>query len=292
MKTKTTTTLILSLMLLTGCEKPCFDVEAEDGETAVQVDGKKFTFTVKGDFGTATFTRAYLQSDGQDMTDLYVFDYVDGACVQTLHQSSGDADFGVPVMRLAYGEHHVYFVASRGYEPTVDQQGHTITWGTPKDTFWKDYQVSVVSTSNGNRAVTLDRVATKMRVVVNDAVPSECASITVTPERWYYGLDYVSGAAVSAQQKERSVSVPSSYAGTTGQLTVSIFGLSSPDEWTTNIGIQARDNNGNVIGSASISGAPFKANRSTEYSGNLFVSGGSMNVSLKNEWETAMTGTW
>lgn len=290
--------LLFAMMSLAACEK----VEVVDGPTPEEWEDvlvnytKKFTFTVKGDFGAATFnaprTRGYLQADGQSMTDLWVFDYMDGQLVQSVHQTADDEGWGKPSMSLAYGSHHVYFVASRGEGATFDSEGHTITWTGPRDTFWKDYEVEVVSTSNGNRAVTLDRVATKLRVVVADEVPTGCAAVIVTPARWYYGWDYVNGAAVAAQQTERRVDVPESYAGTTGQLSVSIFGLSGADEWVTNVGILAQDAEGGVLGSATISGAPFKANRSTEYSGNLFGSAGGLDVSVNVDWETPKTGTW
>lgn len=290
--------LLLAMVSLAACEK----VEVVDGPTPEEweeVDytyAKKFTFTVKGDFGAATFnaprTRGYLQADGQSMTDLWVFDYMDGLLVQSVHQTADDETWGKPTMALAYGSHHVYFVASRGEGATLDAEGHTITWTGPRDTFWKDYEVEVVSTSNGNRAVTLDRVATKLRVVVADEVPTGCAAVVITPARWYYGWDYVNGVAVAAQQTERRVTVPESYVGTTGQLAVSIFGLSGADEWVTNVSIQAQDSEGGVLGSATITGAPFKANRSTEYSGNLFGSAGGLDVSVNGDWESPKTGTW
>lgn len=282
--------MMLAGLLVAACEKPVLGV-VED-ENVGENPFKKFTFTVKGDFGAATFTRGYLQADGQSMTDLWVFDYVDGTCVQTVHQTPTDADWGQPKISLSYGRHHVYFVASRGEGATLDADGHTITWTGPRDTFWKDYEVDVVSTSNGNRAVTLDRVATKVRIVVNDDVPATCKAVTVTPERWYYGWDYVGGVAVAQQQTERKVSVPESYVGTTGQLAVSIFGLSSTDEWVTNVAVKALGDGDAVIGSATITGAPFKANRSTEYSGNLFGSAGGLDISVNGDWETPKTGTW
>lgn len=288
--------LLLGILSLFGCQK--FEEESQepappDEWSIIHLNEmKKFTFTIKGDFVAAAFSRAYLQADGQDMTDLWVFDYMAGQCVQSLHLTKDDENFGKPVMYLTYGAHHVYFVASRGEEPTLDAEGHVLVWSSPRDTFWKDYAVEVVTTSNGNRAVTLDRVATKLRLVVNDEVPAGCASVTVMPDRWYYGLDYLTGEAVSAQKKERSVAVPASYIGTTGQLAVSIFGLSGADEWTTNLSVAARDAEGNSIGSASIAGAPFVRNRATEYSGNLFASGGAMDISLSAEWQPSYTGTW
>lgn len=278
--------MALAVALITACEKVDIDENASEEPSSV-VDGKtkKFTFTVKGDFGTPTFTRGYLQADGKDMTDLWVFDYVDGVMVQQLHQTNEDEDFGTPTMNLAYGAHHIYFVASRGVSPTLTTESHMITWGSVRDTFYKDYEVSVVSTSNGNRAVTLDRVATKMKVTITDEVPSGCASITITPTMWYYGLDYVDGSVVSGQEKAVSVTVPSSYAGTSGELMVSIFGIGKATEYTTDVSIVAKDGDENVIGSATLEDAPFKRNRGTEYSGTLFSgSGGLVSVSLSADW--------
>ena len=287
--------MLTCLSMLSACEKANIEEEQPEPEEWVTIDhryAKKFTFTVKGDFGAATFTRGYLQADDQSMTNLWVYDYMDGKLVQSLHQSPTDANWGTPQMSLPYGSHHVYFVASRGDEPAVDMEAHTITWGTPRDAFWKDYEVEVVNTSNGNRAVTLDRVATKLRLAINDEVPTGCAAVNVTPDRWYYGLDYVTGEAVTAKKQTRTVSVPASYIGTTGQMVVSIFGLSGADEWVTNVAITATDADGGVLGSATIAGAPFKRNRATEYSGNLFGSAGGLDVGVNVQWESPKTGTW
>ena len=285
----------LCAIAFSSCQKGVETPEPDEPEEWGYIDiskAKKFTFTVKGDFGAAAFTRAYLQADGKDMTDLWVFDYMNGQCIQKLHQTADDENWGAPQMSLPYGQHHVYFVASRGGEPSVNETDHIISWGTVRDTFWKDYAVSVVNTSNGNRAVTLDRVCTKVKLTVNDEVSASCASIEVTPSVWYYGLDYVTGEAVSAQTKTLSVDVPNSYVGTTGQLFVSVFGISGLDEWTTNVSVAAKDGSGNVIGSATINGAPFVRNRASEYSGNLFGSGGVLDVSLSQDWQTAHVGTW
>lgn len=285
----------LLLLILCCIQYSCEKIEIngdEYDEYPQTILTKRFTFTVKGDFGAATFTRGYLQADGQSMTDLWVFDYVDGQCVQSVHQTASDEAWGKPSMALAYGSHHVYFVASRGDEPTVDSEAHTITWGTPRDAFWKDYEVEVVNTSNGNRAVTLDRVATKLRLTIQDEVPTGCAEVNVTPDRWYYGLDYVTGDAVTAKKQTRTVSVPESYIGTSGQMAVSIFGVSGADEWVTNVAVTATDSEGKVLGSANIAGVPFKRNRATEYSGNLFGSAGGLDVSVSDTWENPRTGTW
>ena len=282
-------------LTMTACEKA---IEVPDGEASGVAEEplkmKKFTFTMKGDFGDDwKQTRGYLAADGRDLTDVWVLDYMNGELVQQLHQGDNTADdFGKPVMSLAYGSHHVYFVASRGTTPTLNAGAHSIVWEKPSDTFWKDYEVNVVSTSNGNRAVTLDRVATKLKLTVTDEVKAECAEISVEPGTWYYGWDYVNGAAIGQQQMERVVAVPANLVGTTGQLVVNIFGLSGSTEWTTDVTVSARTAEHAVIGTATMTDVPFKANRATEYSGPLFGSGGSLTLSLNTDWLDAETGTW
>ena len=97
---------------------------------------------------------------------------------------------------------------------------------------------------------------------------------------------------MSAQSQEMTVDIPSSYVGTSGQLMASFFSVSAEDEWTTNISVKAKTSDGGVIGSVNISGAPFKANRATEYSGNLFGSGGTLDVSVNEAWESPLERTW
>ena len=284
---------IATALLLASCEKPSLS-DFQNAEQSESYDeyGKKFSFTVKGDFSAPTFTRGYLSADGKDMTDLWVFDYVEDECVQMVHQTAADDNWGKPSMVLSYGSHHIYFVASRGEGATLDADSHVIEWELPRDTYWKDYTVDVVSTSNGNRAVTLDRVATKLKVTVNDEVPATCASISFTPSQWYYGWDYVAGTPALSRNIERVVTVPASYVGTAGQLTASIFGLSSSSEWTTDVVLSSKDASNQVIGSVTITGAPFISNRSTEYSGNLFGSSNGIDVTLSTDWLSPVVATW
>ena len=297
--------LCMAALMLASCAKDVIYDETDVNEVETEVSGQKksFTFTVKGEFEAATFNApakhpsmrratSYLTDNGNEMTDLWVYDYMGGTLIQTVHQTADDTEWGKPKMSLAYGEHHIYFVASRGADPVVNQEEHIISWGTVRDTFWKDYVVNVVSTSNGNRAVTLDRVATKLRIVIDDEVPAACASISLTPDKWYYGLDYVTGDAVTAKRQPITVNVPESYVGTIGEIAVSVFGLSGVNEWTTNVSVNAADLGGITIGSAQIIGAPFKRNRATEYHGALFGAAGSMVVSVNNDWDDSVTGTW
>lgn len=307
--------MAVAAALMCGCEKELKTSENVVTGDDVVVSGptKKFTFTVKGDFGSPTFrdgdqgeasvngtgsaaprrAATYLTDENNQMTDLWVFDFVGDDCVQSLHQTTSDATWGQPQMSLALGTHHIYFVASRGVSPVVNATDKTIVWSSVRDTYWKDYEVTVVNTSNGNRAVTLDRVVAKLKLTINDEIPTGASTLTCTPTTWYYGMNYRTGAPVTATNGQAiSLSIPANYVGTSGQLVASFFTISTVDEWTTDVGVAVKDGNGTSLGSAVIDDAPMLRNRSTEYSGNLFSGGGNMVVSINSDWLAPYIGTW
>lgn len=299
-------------LTMTACEKAIVPEGVDEDETAEGFNAptKKFTFTVKGDFDCPAFiygdeiamqetkrasggTRrsvTYLTNESNQMTDLWVFDFVGDVCVQSLHQTTSDETWGQPQMSLTLGTHHVYFVASRGLSPVID--GQIITWSSVRDTFWKDYEVTVANTSNGNRAVTLDRVVSKLKVTINDVIPTGASTLSVTPATWYYGLNVCTGAACGVQNDAPiSVSIPSGYIGTTG-LAVSFFTISQSAEWTTDVAVAIKDGNSAMLGSAAIDDAPMKSNRSAEYSGNMFSGSNTMTVALNTTWDSPVIGNF
>ena len=281
--------LPLLAVAVVSCQKvSLYDEE----ETAEKHETKTVTFKVNGDFGTPTFTRATLSADGREMTDLWIFDYMGDECVQTIHQDSGDDDFGEPSLSLVYGAHHIYFVASRGVDPDLNEEDHIIVWSSVRDTFWQDYEVTISRTSDTEHDVTLDRVVSKLKVTVNDRIPEGCAKLIIEPAKWYYGLDYTDGSMDWESNDEISVSIPSNYIGTTGNLSASFFTMSSDDEWTTNLTVTAVNANDVILGTASISNAPFVANRATAYSGNLFSNMNAFTISLNDTWLSDAVLTW
>lgn len=307
--------MAVAAALMCGCEKELKTSENVVTGDDVVVSGptKKFTFTVKGDFGSPTFkdgdqgdasvngtegaaprrAATYLTDENNQMTDLWVFDFVGDDCVQSLHQTTSDEAWGQPQMSLALSTHHIYFVASRGVSPVVNATDKTIVWSSVRDTYWKDYEVTVVNTSNGNRAVTLDRVVAKLKLTINDEIPTGTSTLTCTPASWHYGMNYTTGAPIAATSDQPiTISIPSSYIGTTGQLSVSFFTFSGADEWTTNVSLAVKDGNSNALGSVAISDVPLKRNRSTEYSGSLFSGSSAVTVSVNGDWLSPHVGAW
>jgi hypothetical protein len=283
---------LTAALMLSSCEYVQVENLSELEENTSQ---KMVIFRLSADewlFDKAPVTRGSMTADDAEMTDLWIFDYVDGEMVQSLKYSPEDDDWGEPSVTLKLGTHHIYFVASRGDQPTVDEDESTIVWGTPKDTFWASLALNVTSGGATSQSVTLNRVATKIRLQVNDLVPDGIATLNITPDTWYFGLNYTTGEATSSETRERSVTVPSAYIGTTGRLVASFFGLSDATEWTTNIAVTAKDGNDQVIGSATITDAPFLRNRISSFSGNLFNGEGSIDVTLDGAWTTDYTTTW
>lgn len=273
--------LVAAVALLGGCEK---DVSVGDSDWQ-QARSVRFEVTVND----WKITRA-LTADGQDMTDLWLFDYMDGELVTTLHKVAADADFSTPSMTLAYGEHTIYFVASRGKTPTVS--GTQISWATPSDTFWKAVSVDVTSGSGSTVNVALDRVVTKFKVTVTDEVPDGIATLEITPSQWWCGLDYTTGVATSSSTTARTITVPASFVGTSGTLTAGIFGISGSGEWTADMTVNAKNSGGGVIGAVSLEDVPFVRNRVTEASGSLFAAADRFEISLNTEWLNSYEIEW
>ena len=256
-------------------------------------EGKEIKFAMSGwETETEPLSRASLEADGQALTDVWVLDYVGGELVQQLHQVSTDADFAEPTLTLAFGEHTIYFVASRGVDPVLNTSAHSLTFGKVRDTFWKAYSCTVTGSSVSNIAVTLDRVVTRMRVNITDVVDANAATLLLKPSKWYLILDYLSGEPTAeATDFVSSVTIPDSYKGQTG-LQASIFGFSTSTEWSADVAVECRKADNGVIGSASVSGVPFARNRTSVLSGNLFTGGSGVKMSLTENWDENYELSW
>ena len=287
--------MAFAVALFTACEKLSPDdamAEIENEKSEELVNGRTFTFTLKGDFENEMKTRGILSANGSDMSDLWMFDYVGDELVQQLHLTPADENFDAPTITLSYASHHVYIVVSRGGTPTVDAESHTIVWDKVSDTFWKEYTIDVTSTSTKNRSCTLARMVTKLKVAPTDEIPADMASLVLAPLVWYSGLDYKTGNPAAEGTVERVIAVPTSYVGTSGQLAASIFSYSSATAWSTDVTVTAKDGNGAVLGSVTMAAVPFIRNRATEMSGGMFAEHSPVRLTLDDAWSDSYVGEW
>lgn len=109
---------------------------------------------------------------------------------------------------------------------------------------------------------------------------------------WYNAFNYLTGEADGAQTSKRSVSVPSSYLGTTGELTVAAYSMCPIAGYTTDIKITARRSDESVITEINLSDVTFERNRLTLLSGGLATSTRSFGISVDDEWADDFVLGW
>jgi len=278
----------LIVIVLTGCgkEEPTVTVIMSKPEA---MQKKVITFTFGDAMSMHPMTRATMAE--LNLTDLWVFDYMDGQLVTDCHQLSTDDDFESPSLSMEYGTHTLYFVASRGANPTVSTDTKTITWQAVRDTFWATLQMTVAPSTGGTQSVSLNRVVGRLRISVTDVVPDGAASFVVTPATWYYGLRYDTGEAVSIQNTPISVNIPNSYIGTTN-LVVNVFTISGQTTWNTDVTATLKASDNSTLGSVTIADVPIQRNHITSYCGGILSTGRRMTVSSDDEWIEDDEVTW
>lgn len=269
------------MMLATSCVEPESEISVK-AQQPEEMQSKTVTFTFGEDRGG---TRATLQE--LNITDLWLFDYVGDELKQTIHKTEG---FDALTISMDYCEHRLCFVASRGTDPTVTAP--TISWEKPSDTFWATLTMDVQPASSGEQSVTLKRVATRLRICITDEITAQMVRLEVEPATWYYGIDVQTGEGTDARRQVRSVTIPTSYVGTQGQLTVSFFGLSPASDWQTDIDVRLIGNEESMLGSVSLPSVRFAQNLTTVYSGGIMGAGRSVSLTADDAWGDENTHTW
>lgn len=277
---------LASALMMLSCTS-----DEQQTEKPVSMDQKTITFT----FGDVLTQHAMTRADVTelDLTDLWMFDYVGEELQQTVHQSNTDEDFGAISVSMGYGEHTLYFVASRGTTPTADTNAQTITWVKPSDTFWATATVNVSPSSASSQSVSLSRVATRLRITVNDEVPDGAAKFVITPAQWYYGINYTTGSGIAPSANQpREVNIPSSYIGTTGQLAISIFGFVPSADWHTDITAALKASDDSTLGSVMLENVTLNKNITTAYSGGILGTAKAFTLTADDVWGEDDIHTW
>jgi hypothetical protein len=274
---------LLSMVMflgLAGCGK-----EAEDVDDTLSSAQCRVAFRLSGG------TRAGLSANGRALTELWVFDYQGGQLVQKMHKVADDGNFEDIALTMSYGQHTVYFVASRGQGAAVDEAAHTINWTKVSDTFRGVCELTV-SRATGEQVVTLKRCVTELVVEVTDALPATVKTLRVTPGSWYYGLDYVSGQPAGlTTDKAIDIGLLFSSSSASGT-TIGVYGFSAVDEWQTDVEVAALDEAGAAVSSVTLPGVTFARNRRTVETGRLFSGSAGFKVSIDDGWQEDRTGTY
>ena len=231
-----------------------------------------------------------LEANGEAMKELWVFDVIGDSCALVCKQTEVDDNFGSVSMKLSYGNHRLAVVCSRGEGSDIDVSNGRIAWDKVRDTFWNVVDCNVAKTGSTDISVTLKRVAARMRVTVNDVIPSDLKTISISGEPWYKGIDVKTGEAIGGLSSVEgvtdvsSLAVPSAYVGTEKKLTVSLWIMSKGNEWTENVTVKMLDDNGDVLSQSLCNGVPMKRNRVTNVAGYFLSGGASGNIILDDSW--------
>ena len=271
--------------MLLSCEKEeTLTAKVNEQNDSLQAKTIMFTF---GEISQQAMTRGTLAE--ASITDLWLFDYMGEELKQTIHQSSTDEGFGNVAVTAETGDHLFCFIASRGTGATVS--GGVITWDKPSDTFWAKTALTVTPQTATAQSVELQRVATKLKIIITDEVPATLSKLTITADTWHSGINALTGVPTAAAARTSTINVPSSYAGTTGQLIASIFGICGND-YTTYVSVTASDANSQTIASVSLDDVPMKRNTTTSYSGPLFTRQPTFTMTVADSWGEDITDTW
>ena len=234
-------------------------------------------------------TRA-LEANGEAMKELWVFDVIGDSCALVCRQTDVDDNFGSVSMKLSYGNHRLAVVCSRGDASDVDVSNGLIAWKKVRDTFWNVVDCDVAKTGSTDISVTLKRVAARMRVTINDIIPSDLKTISITGEPWYKGIDVKTGEAIGGLSSIEGVTdvstlaVPSAYVGTEKKLAVSLWIMSKGNEWTEDVTVKMLGENGDVLSEVVCPGVPMQRNRVTNVTGYFLSGGASGNILIDDSW--------
>ena len=269
--------------LTTGCEKG----QLETSSTSDTLDlSWRDTIVINFGFGSSA-TRATISE--AKMSDLWVFDTMNGELKQTIHQQKTDDGFGSVSVAVEYGAHTFYLLASAGTEPVVN--GSEVTWTKPGDTFYSTADVDVQPQGTKQVDVSMNRIATRFRITVDDEIPADFTALSISGS-WYYGLNWLSGEAVGLQTSERTINVPASYVGTTGQLTAGFYSLCPSAGYQTDVTVKALKSDQTALRTITLNDVPFSRNRMTTYSGTMFANTRSMSLDFNTDWSDAYEATW
>jgi hypothetical protein len=102
----------------------------------------------------------------------------------------------------------------------------------------------------------------------------------------------MTGDASAENADAHDVSVPSSYIGTTGSLSVGMWVISKKADWTINLRVQALKSDETLMADITLANVPVKRNRVTNISGQLFGASTPLGITVNTTWDDDIEVTW
>lgn len=252
----------------------CNSKDAPDAQHTVTFRVPAFQVDTEPMTNTPRKVTPLTDEDGQQMTDLFLFD----GATQMLRQQSTDPDFGTVTVMLSEGEHHLHFVATRSTELSYDDGVLNCTSLRP--TFGKHYDLIVSGKSD--EYITMERLTGQVVITIEDEIPADAASLRIQMGDFCKGINPTTFAAVQSGEFDQTVSLASKV-GTTGvqyklNILAPVYGTESETTYT----LTATNGSGDIIGHATGT-MTICSNTKTLLHGSLFTGTRSF-VSLSTAW--------
>ena len=212
--------------------------------------------------------------DGQQMTDLFLFD----GATQIAHQTNAEDDFGTVTVLLTAGEHHLHFIATRSTELSYDEGILNCTSLRP--TFCKHYNIDVTGGSDQN--ISLDRLTGQVVITLEDEIPAGANQLRIQFGDYYKGINPTTFAATRSGDFDQTVSIASYIGQTDKSWTLNILVPTYGEEHETTFTITATNAIGDIIGQATGT-MTCNSNTKTLLHGELFKGTNSI-LSLTTSW--------
>lgn len=219
-------------------------------------------------------TQVLTDDDGQQMTDLFLFD----GATQLAHQTNADASFGTVTVTLTAGEHHLHFIASRSTELTYE--GGVLSCTSLRPTFGKHYDINVSGSSDEN--ISLDRITGQVVLTIEDEIPSGAANLRVQFGDYYKAINPTTFAATRSGDFDQTVNISGKVGLSNQSWTLNVLVPTYGTQATTSYTVTATNAGGSVLGQATGT-MQTNSNTKTLLHGSLF-SGTRSIVTLTTAW--------
>lgn len=214
-----------------------------------------------------------------DLTDIWIFDEVNGTIAKTLHQTREDADWSNPTLSLPYGTHKLHFVASAGTGAAITSE--SITWDKVRDTFSRSLTINVSAETHKAMPVTLSRVATRLYLTIKDPIPDDATSVRVTIQNGCKSIGILKPSEYVTTVSNFSV-LPEDIGKTNIRYTIWLIAPES-EEWQTDINVAVM-NGDNIIYDRDIHNVLLLRNRTTSISGFIQQLQSEPNIGIDSDW--------
>lgn len=272
MKTITFWSILMLCSLLCGCVNHINEKEEE-------VTGEEKTILFKTSFSVEQTPMRTIQ---ETVTKIAVSDYQDGTEVQTVEQTSTDNEFGKISMQLKYGKHELLFVGHNSDNCNLSYT--SVTFDKVTDTFSYYLDLTIDDATQPTQSVILNRSVGLLKIVANDAIPSDVAQLQVSLSKYYPALNAKTNLSEgNPESLKKTFDYKTTHVGVKGS-TYSIYSFIPENGFSTDVTITSIDTKGNTLYTTTLKDINIENNRQTILSGNIFKSGIDLTISVNSQW--------